>query len=68
MSVICPVSKLVEFTGLELLEDVTPPEFVARLYLDSDPNCPVFGNLKFFYGGEGSIMNMTTDEILELLG
>lgn len=50
MSVIRPVSKLVEFTGLELLEDITPPEFIARLYLDSDPNCPVFGNLKFFYG------------------
>ena len=50
MSVIRPVSKFVEFTGLELLEDITPPEFVARLYLDSDPNCSVFGNLKFFYG------------------
>lgn len=50
VSVIRPVSRLVEFTGLELLGDITPPEFGARLYLDSDPNCPVFGNLKFVYG------------------
>lgn len=50
VSVIRPVSRLVEFTGLELLWDITPPEFGARLYLDSDPNCPVFGNLKFVYG------------------
>lgn len=50
MSVIRPVSRLVEFTGLELLGDITPPEFGARLYLDSAPNCPVFGNLKFVYG------------------
>lgn len=50
MSVIRPVSRLVEFSGLEQLGDITPPEFGARLYLDSDPNCPVFGNLKFVYG------------------
>ncbi|MGN1340434.1 MAG: SNF2 helicase associated domain-containing protein, partial [Oscillospiraceae bacterium] len=50
MSVIRPVSSVVDFSGLEQLGDITPPEFGARLYLDSDPNCPVFGNLKFIYG------------------
>lgn len=52
MSVIRPLSRLIEFSGLEQLGEITPPEFSARLYLDSGPNCPVFGNLRFIYGDE----------------
>lgn len=51
-AVIRMASRFVEFSGLELLSDITPPEFGARLYLDMNTSGQAVARLMFIYGGE----------------
>ena len=51
-AVIRTASRFVEFSGLELLSDITPPEFGARLYLDMNTSGQAVARLMFIYGGE----------------
>ena len=51
-TVIRSASRYVEIGGLELLSDITPPEFGARLYLDMDSSETAVARLTYIYGDE----------------
>lgn len=56
-SILLPISNHMKINGMELLDDIRPPEMCAKLYLDCSRSGDVIGRLEFVY--DDKVYNMT---------